>query len=489
MTPIPFDNSYARLPEKFYRRLAPTPVATPGAIRVNVPLAEQLGIDPVWLASGQGIATIAGNSVPPGAEPLAAVYAGHQFGNYNPQLGDGRALLLGEVVNGEGKRFDIQLKGSGPTPYSRGGDGRSPLGPVLREYVLSEAMHTLGVPTTRALAAASTGDQVARDRFLPGAVLARVASSHIRIGTFQYFSAQGDAEALQQLAGHALQRHYPQAADADNVALALLQAVITAQAELIARWQLLGFIHGVMNTDNMLICGETIDYGPCAFMDDFHPDKVFSSIDHGGRYAYRSQPGIAHWNLACLAQALLPVLHEETEQAVTLAQEAVDKFPSLFEQAHLRGLADKLGIAQVAPADMTLVEELFDLMAAEKADFTLVFRRLYDLAADDGPGVSAVFEFPDNFAPWLSRWQQRLAGDQLTADTRRARMARANPAFIPRNHLVEEAIRAAEDEGDLQPFHQLVDLLQETRAYTPEYVHYITPPRQEQVVQQTFCGT
>ena len=348
MSTIPFDNSYARMPDKFYSRLAPTPVTEPGAVRVNRALAEQLGLDPEWLSSTQGTRVVAGNGVPEGADPIATVYAGHQFGSYNPQLGDGRAILLGEVLGRDGKRYDIQLKGSGPTPYSRGGDGRSPLGPVLREYVVSEAMHQLGIPTTRALAAVTTGDQVARDEFLPGAVLARVASSHIRIGTFQFFAAQRDIAALRVLLNHVILRHYPEAEATDNPALTLLQAVVSRQASLVASWQLVGFIHGVMNTDNMLICGETIDYGPCAFMDDFHPDKVYSSIDHGGRYAYSNQPAIAHWNLACLAQTLLPLLHDDEEQATALAQKAIDAFPEQFLQAHTRGMARKLGLGEIA---------------------------------------------------------------------------------------------------------------------------------------------
>ncbi|MEJ6539731.1 MAG: YdiU family protein, partial [Halioglobus sp.] len=322
MSPITFDNSYARLPEQFYARQAPVPVTAPGPIRVNRQLAEQLGIDANWLSSEAGTQVVAGNAVPPGSEPLASVYAGHQFGGYNPQLGDGRAILLGEVLSHEGRRFDLQLKGSGPTPYSRGGDGRSPIGPVLREYIVSEAMHQLGVPTTRALAAVTTGEWVQRDGSLPGAILARVASSHIRIGTFQYFAARRDIESLQLLSHHVIDRHYPDAKSSDNPVLAMLEAIISRQAQLMAHWQLLGFIHGVMNTDNMLVCGETIDYGPCAFMDQFNPDQVFSSIDHAGRYAYRQQPAIAHWNLSVLAQALLPILDNEQERAVALAQKA-----------------------------------------------------------------------------------------------------------------------------------------------------------------------
>ncbi|TDG15385.1 YdiU family protein [Seongchinamella unica] len=489
MGPIPFDNTYARLPEEFYTRLPPTAVATPGLIAVNRPLAGELGIDPGWLASAEGVAAIAGNHLPEGAEPLAAVYAGHQFGSYNPQLGDGRAILLGEVLDEQGKRFDIQLKGAGPTPYSRGGDGRSPLGPVLREYLLSEAMYALGVPTTRALAAVTTGEQVARDRFLPGAILARVAASHIRIGTFQFFAARQDPDTLATLVDYTLQRHYPERANADNPALALLQAVIAAQAALIPRWQLLGFIHGVMNTDNMLVSGETIDYGPCAFIDDFDPAKVFSSIDHGGRYAYRNQPGIAHWNLAVLAQALLPVLHNDQETAVALAQAAVDDFPSLFEAAHLRGLADKLGLDEIRDADRPLVDELFELMSGGQVDFTLCFRRLFDLATEPEQPVAELFEFPDSFIPWLSRWRQRLDADQLTPETRTRRMDRANPAFIPRNHLVEAAIRAAEDEGDFGPFEKLLDRVTHPSPFAPEYREYALPPGPEETVSRTFCGT
>ena len=489
MGPIPFDNSYAQLPDRFFTRLGPTPVQAPGSIRVNGALARELGIDPAWLASDEGVATIAGNHVPEGAAPLAAVYAGHQFGSYNPQLGDGRALLLGEVVTAAGKRYDIQLKGSGPTPYSRGGDGRSPLGPVIREYVVSEAMHALGVPTTRALAAVTTGERVARDSFLPGAVLARVASSHIRIGTFQFFAASRDTEALQTLVEHSLARHYPGQAEADNPALALLQSVISAQAELVARWQLLGFIHGVMNTDNMLISGETIDYGPCAFMEDFDPAQVFSSIDHGGRYAYRNQPGIAHWNLAVLAQSLLPLLDEDTDRAVELAQGAVDSFPEQFGQAHRRGLADKLGLDEIRDSDHSLADGLFELMAGEQVDFTLCFRRLYDHATGGDTGVGDLFEFPDAFIPWLARWRQRLEADHLTPETRAERMARANPAIIPRNHRVEEAIRAAEDDGDFGPFHALVELLEYPFSYAASKARHATPAAPEEAVCRTFCGT
>ena len=492
MSAIPFDNSYARLPGGFYTRLAPTPVTDPGPIRVNTALAESLGIDPDWLVSTEGTRVVAGNDVPQGADPIATVYAGHQFGSYNPQLGDGRAILLGEVPGRDGNRRDIQLKGSGPTPYSRGGDGRSPLGPVLREYIVSEAMYKLGVPTTRALAAVTTGEQVAREEFLPGAVLARVASSHIRIGTFQFFAAGQKFDLLQLLLDHVIARHYPEAAASENPTLALLEAVVSRQAQLVANWQLLGFIHGVMNTDNMLLCGETIDYGPCAFMDDFHPDRVFSSIDHGGRYAYRNQPGIAHWNLSCLAQTLLPLLHDDRERALALAQEAIDAFPHQFLAAHTRGMAHKLGLVEITADDTTLVEDLLQLMAEHQLDYTLAFRRLADLADEatlESGGVSELFKIPDALLPWLARWQGRVAEDTMNSSERQACMYAANPAFIPRNHLVEEAIEAATKNGDFAPFQQLVDVLAQPYQYRDDLARYATPPEPHQVIRQTFCGT
>jgi serine/tyrosine/threonine adenylyltransferase len=490
MDPIAFDNSYARLPERYYARQGPVAVPAPRPIRVNRELAAQLGVDADWLASDEGTRTIAGNAVPAGAEPIATAYAGHQFGGFNPQLGDGRALLLGEVLTPGGERFDLQLKGSGPTPWSRGGDGRSPIGPVLREYIVSEAMHRLGVPTTRALAAARTGDLVVRERYLPGAVLARVASSHIRVGTFEYFAARRDTEGLRLLADHVIARHYPEAQRSENPVLALLEGVIARQARLIAHWQLLGFIHGVMNTDNMLICGETIDYGPCAFMDGFNPEQVYSSIDHGGRYAYRRQPGIAHWNLSCLAQTLLPLLHNDEEQALALAQNAINAFAEQFLQANTQGMARKLGVQAIVEQDTALVEDLWQLMAQHALDFTLTFRRLSDLAHEGGGNtVAALFEFPEALQPWLVRWRARLAQDDVAFAERQASMYRANPVFIPRNHLVEAAIAAATDSDDLSVFHALVDVLANPHDYRPELAVYATPPQPEQVVRQTFCGT
>jgi len=491
---VHFDNSYLQLPTRFYTKLEPTPVPLPGPIRVNHALAQNLGIDDEWLKGKEGTQVLAGNGLPAGAEPIATVYAGHQFGGWVPQLGDGRAILLGEVIGRDGMRYDIQLKGSGQTPYSRGGDGRAPLGPVLREYIVSEAMAAQGIPTTRALAAVTTGEQVFRPGVasgpLPGAVLTRVAQSHIRIGTFQYFLARQDTEALHLLVDYVIGRHYPEAAGADNPARALYEAVIAAQASLVAQWQLLGFIHGVMNTDNMLLSGETIDYGPCAFMDTYHPDTVFSSIDHQGRYAYGNQPGIAHWNLACLAQALLPVIGTEKEQAASLAQESLDAFPRLFQQAYQLGMARKLGLTGIEPEDESLAGELLDLMAREQIDFTLAFRRLSDLAQpESGPGVADLFEFSDAFTPWLERWHQRVASDPQAPDERQAGMYQANPVFIPRNHLVEASIDSAVSQGDFAPFNRLVDLLEQPHDYQPGLAVFAKPPRPEEVVGKTFCGT
>jgi uncharacterized protein YdiU (UPF0061 family) len=491
--PFPsFDNSYARLPERFYTRQLPVPVPTPGLIRVNHSLAGYLGFSPGWLESGKGLEFIAGNYIPEGAEPVAAVYAGHQFGGWNPQLGDGRAILLGEVIAGDGVRHDIQLKGSGRTLYSRGGDGRAPLGPVLREYIVSEAMAVLGVPTTRSLAAATTGEHVIREGRLPGAVLTRVAQSHIRIGTFEFFASRQDQEALRILADHVIQRHYPEAAQADNPLRAMLDGVVARQANLVAQWQLLGFIHGVMNTDNMLLSGETIDYGPCAFMDEYDPDTVFSSIDRGGRYAYRNQPQIAHWNLARLVQALLPMLDEEEEKALASGQAIIDAFPELVQAAYRAGIFRKLGLSGDDTEDSALSQEFLNLMQQEKTDFTLGFRRLSDLVNPNtafGGGVGSLFEFTEAYTPWLERWRDNLASKPVEASTRQAEMYLANPVFIPRNHLVEEAIEAAETRQDFKPFHELVGILAQPFEFKNALARYATPPRPEQVVRQTFCGT
>jgi uncharacterized protein YdiU (UPF0061 family) len=485
--PLQFDNSYARLPDRFYAKLAPVPVSDPAPIRVNRPLAELLGIDPDWLTSDEGTRVIAGNHLPEGAEPLAAVYAGHQFGSWNPRLGDGRAILLGEVIGSDGERYDVQLKGSGQTPFSRSGDGRAPLGPVLREYLVSEAMAALGIPTSRTLAAVTTGEPVYRERPLAGGILARVARSHIRIGTLQYFTSVGDLDGLRLLVEHVIERHYPDTAGADNPALAMYEQVLQRQAALIARWQSIGFIHGVMNTDNMLLSGETIDYGPCAFMDAYDSAQVYSSIDHGGRYAYRNQPAIAHWNLACLANALLLLFDDDQETATEQAQTALDRFPDLFYERYFEVLRAKLGLTTHEDDDRELVQDFLDLLETNGCDFTLAFRRLGELPVD-ADTIKPLFDFPAAFDEWLGRWRERCAREAVGDAERHARMAAVNPALIPRNHLVEEAIERGY-EGDFTAFHRLADRLQRPYEYTLADADLARPPRAEEIVQQTFCGT
>jgi uncharacterized protein YdiU (UPF0061 family) len=487
---IPFDNSYAALGGPFSTPQNPDPVKAPRLIHSNAALAVQLGIDPQWLSTDYALLALAGNTVPDGATPVAAAYAGHQFGHFNPQLGDGRAILLGEVVDARGHRYDIQLKGSGQTPWSRGGDGRSPLGPVLREYIVSEAMAALGVPTTRALAAVSTGEQVMRNGFEPGAILTRVASSHLRVGTMQYFAAREDRQSLATLVDYVLKRHYPNRGDAENPALALLEAVTEAQAALIARWQLLGFVHGVMNTDNMLLCGETVDYGPCAFMEAFHPETLFSSIDHQGRYAYCNQPGIAQWNLARLAEALLPLIHDDTDTAVTRAKAALQSFPQRFEAAYDAGLADKLGLSEMDAPDKALADQLFDALQEDKADFTLAFRFLAEQLdpASSGAGAAALFTPGQKFLEWLPRWMQRQDKDAESSGSRQQRMFAANPAFIPRNHLIQRAIEDGEG-GDLALFKRLVSRLAQPGHYAEDDRELALPATPEEQVLRTFCGT
>ena len=478
---IAFDNSYARLPDRFFAAQLPTPVERPSLIKLNEALARDLGLDPVALTTPDGLAVLAGNKVPKGASPLAQAYAGHQFGGWVPQLGDGRAVLLGEVIDRHGQRRDIQLKGSGPTPFSRRGDGRAWLGPVLREYLVSEAMQALGVPTTRALAAVATGEPVYRERALPGAVLTRVASSHIRVGTFQYFAARGDDEALQALTDHAIARHYPDA----ETPLDLLSAVVAAQARLIAQWMGVGFIHGVMNTDNMSIAGETIDYGPCAFMDAYHPDQVFSSIDRMGRYAYRRQPEIAVWNLAQFATALLPIMGMDHKEAVKVATRVVEGFADLFTAAWEEVFAAKLGFARLDEDRATLAYDLLARMARGKADFTRVFRAL---SGADPAVARAEFADPAALDDWLPRWQAGLAEEGTDEATARARMQAANPAFIPRNHRIEQAIAAAVA-GDFAPFERLAEVLATPYAEQPAHAGLMAAPAPEEEVPATFCGT
>ena len=484
---IQFDNSYARLPDRFFSRQKPEPVSKPELIAVNKPLAELLGINADWLASDEGVSMVAGNSLPPDSEPIAMVYAGHQFGSWNPQLGDGRAVLLGEIVGQDSFRYDIQLKGSGQTPYSRMGDGRAPLGPVLREYIVSEAMAALHVPTSRSLAAVTTGDPVYRETALPGAVLARVARSHIRIGTTQFFAARQDLEALHLLVEHVIYRHYPDIAQAPNPALSLLDKVMRAQANLVVSWQMLGFIHGVMNTDNMLLSGETIDYGPCAFMDRYDPETVYSSIDHGGRYAYRNQPGIAHWNLACLAQALIPIIEDKAEAATEQAKAAIDQFTNYFLDANMKGLRAKLGLRTKRKDDESLAKNLLDLLQQEQADFTLAFRRLAEISGPEPElNVRDTFDFDAAFNDWLKTWRARCADEDFP--DRQAAMLKTNPAIIPRNHLVEEAIQAALD-GDFSIFETLNGVMANPFSLEDTDPKFILPPRPDQIIRQTFCGT
>lgn len=490
---FPFENTYALLPDRFFARVRPTTVSAPRLIRLNRELAVDLRLDPDWLAGQEGVEVLAGMRVPESAEPIASAYAGHQFGHFVPQLGDGRAVLLGEIVDRKGIRRDLQLKGSGRTPFSRGGDGRAPLGPVLREYVVSEAMAALGIPTTRSLAAILTGETVRRELPLPGAVLTRVASSHIRVGTFQYFQARGDLEGVRLLADHVIARHYPHAARADRPYLALLDEVIGRQAALISDWMLVGFVHGVMNTDNMSIAGETIDYGPCAFMDAYHPATVFSSIDQMGRYAYGNQPGIAHWNLARLAEALLPLLDEDEKQAVNKAQDALGAFGARFEAAFHEGLRRKIGLFSEREGDVELLKKLLHTMAENEADFTLTFRRLSLSDADEPAAgeeaVRGLFRDPGAYDRWAGQWRQRISLEAQDGESRRAAMRAVNPAFIPRTHRLEAAIQAAVERDDFAPFNELVGVLSSPYKDQPAFSRYADPPRPEERVLQTFCGT
>jgi uncharacterized protein YdiU (UPF0061 family) len=469
-TPWPLDNSYARLPDRFYARLAPTPVGTPKLVKLNVSLARQLGLDPAALASPEGVAMLAGNRLPEGAEPIALAYAGHQFGNFVPQLGDGRALLLGEVIDAGGVRRDIQLKGSGPTPFSRRGDGRAALGPVLREYIISEAMHAFGVPTTRSLAAVTTGELVYRETALPGAVLTRVASSHIRVGTFQFFAARSDVEGLRLLADHVIARHYPDAAGYRD----LYEKVIARQAALVANWLCIGFIHGVMNTDNVSIAGETIDYGPCAFMDTYHPETVFSSIDRMGRYAYGKQPQIGGWNMARLGEALMPLFADDKDEALKQANESLATYNVHFSRALMAGLRRKLGLGTEQEGDGELAQAFFNVLADNGIDFTQAFRRL-------GEGTArGLFEEPAAFDDWQARWRERIAQEPQDEATRREAMRTANPIYIPRNHKVEAALGAAVEHDDYGPFEELLTVLATPFDERPEFAAYAGPPTEEE---------
>jgi len=491
---IAFDNSYARLPERFFAKVLPTKVREPRIIKVNHALAEQLGLNPAELDSAEGAQVLSGNTVPEGAASIALAYAGHQFGGFSRQLGDGRAILLGEVLGRDGARRDLQLKGAGRTPFSRQGDGRAALGPVLREYVVSEAMAAFGVPTTRALAAVSTGETVLRDRPLPGAVLTRVAASHLRVGTFEFFAARNDREAIELLTKYTLARHYPlaikQQESIPSAALRLLDRVIEAQASLVASWLGLGFVHGVMNTDNTAISGETIDYGPCAFLDEFDPDKTFSSIDHGGRYAFSNQPKIALWNLARFAETLLPLIADQEADAVRLASERLERFSDSFEAAHARVMRNKLGLASEDAGDTPLVDDLLQRMALNRVDFTIFFRALCACAEDATADAraAALFEDPSAFHGFAERWRRRLELDRLAPEARASRMRLANPAFIPRNHRIEQAITAAVS-GNFEPFETLVRVLARPFDEQPDFASLAEPPLVSERVLATFCGT
>ena len=478
-----FDNSYARLPESLYARLNPVPVRAPNMVVFNRQLSESLGLNTQVLEEEESAEIFAGNQIPEGAEPIAQAYAGHQFGHF-AKLGDGRAILLGEHLTPCGERFDIQLKGSGRTPFSRRGDGRAALGPMLREYVMSEAMYALGIPTTRSLAVVTTGEQVVRETRLPGAILTRVAASHIRVGTFEYLSAQGDRKAIRTLADYTIRRHYPDLVTAENPYLSLIHMVMERQASLVAKWLQVGFIHGVMNTDNMALCGETIDYGPCAFMDAYDPATVFSSIDHGGRYAYGNQSHIAQWNLARFAETLLPLLHENQDEAVLLAGEAITSYSEIFSRYWFSGMRAKLGLITEEDDDIALIKDLLTFMQQNRSDYTNTFRDLAAAILVDAP------LFPDAvFVKWYRRWKDRLARQPQSAEASRTLMRTNNPAVIPRNHRVEEALEAAVERGDFTVIAQLLDVLSRPYDDPPEHGGYSLPPEPAETSYQTFCGT
>ena len=476
------DNSYARLPKTFFTSQNPTPVRSPKLVILNESLGTSMGLDVQALQSEDSVAMFGGSQIPEGAMPLAQAYAGHQFGHFN-MLGDGRAVLISEQISPSDERFDIQLKGSGRTPYSRGGDGRAALGPMLREYIISEAMHALGIPTTRSLAVVTTGEAVIRETDLPGAILTRVAASHLRVGTFQYAANFGTVEEIKALADYTIQRHYLEVEGEESRYLSFLQEVIKRQAKLISKWQLVGFIHGVMNTDNMTISGETIDYGPCAFMNEYDPATVFSSIDRQGRYAYGNQPNIGGWNLARFAESLLPLLHEDQDQAVEIAQNAISDYPDLYHSNWLAGMRAKLGLFNEETQDKSLIEDLLAMMEKHRADFTNTFRALTLDNLEDSP----LFGTPE-FAQWNELWQTRFGRQQESKESSQQLMRDSNPAVIPRNHRVEDALEAAV-QGDYSVMVKLLEALSKPFAHSPDQVEYCTLPGPSSRPYQTFCGT
>lgn len=478
-----FDNSYEHLSEVFFTKQHPEPVKSPALVVFNDALAASLGLESDALKSGEGVAVFAGNKIPTGASPLSQAYAGHQFGGFT-MLGDGRAVMLGEHLTPEGERFDIQLKGSGRTVYSRGGDGRATLGPMLREYIISEAMHALGIPTSRSLAVVTTGERVMRETELAGAILTRVSSSHIRVGTFEYIATYGEEDQLKELADYTIDRHYPYVKERDNQYLGLLQEVIKHQAKLIAKWQIVGFIHGVMNTDNMVLSGETIDYGPCAFMNTYDPATVFSSIDTQGRYAYGNQPNIGGWNLARFAETLIPLLADDKKEAVKLAQTTLDAYGDIYYEYWLNGMCAKLGIFCESKEDESLVEDLLQLIYDQGADYTNTFRMLtFDQLEND-----ALFK-TTAFKKWHKRWQSRLKQQGAYNEEIVERMKENNPAVIPRNHRVEEALEAAVEKGDYSVMDRLMNVLAKPYAHTEDQEPYTEPPPPTNIPYQTFCGT
>ena len=478
-----FDNSYMLLPEAFYERLHPVPVSSPKLVIFNTALAQSLGLDPNVLKSDEGVAVLSGNGLPEGAEPLPQAYAGHQFGNFT-MLGDGRALLLGEHMTPEGERIDIQYKGSGKTPFSRQGDGRAALGPMLREYIISEAMHALGIPTTRSLAVVTTGEPVFRDTALVGAILTRTAASHIRVGTFEYAMARGRPNEIRALADYTIRRHFTDLEAAENRYLALLESVMELQASLVVGWLKVGFIHGVMNTDNMALCGETIDYGPCAFMDAYDPNTVFSSIDHSGRYAYGRQPQIAQWNLARFAETLLPLIHHDPQEATKLASEAISGFSDTFRHYWLSGMRAKLGLLNREDDDSTLVADLLNCMHHNGADFTNTFRALSSGSLTD----EDIFHTRE-FKKWFDRWQSRLKRQPASWEASHRMMSAHNPSVIPRNHWVEEALAAAVERDDFSVMEEMLGILSQPYRNPPEQKGYHLPPPPSAEPYRTFCGT
>ncbi|MDQ6606318.1 MAG: YdiU family protein [Actinomycetota bacterium] len=484
---LAFDSSYVRELGGLYEPWRAASPPAPQLLELNEALARELGVDPDALRAPEGVGLLAGSAMPAAASPVAQAYAGHQFGGFSPRLGDGRALLLGEVLDVHGRRRDLHLKGSGPTPFARGGDGKAAVGPMLREYLIAEAMYALGIPTARALAVVATGENVVRETMLPGAVLCRVASSHLRVGTFQYAAGQGDPTLVRRLADYAIVRHYPGAVEAENPYLALLEGVVDAQASLIARWMLVGFVHGVMNTDNMTISGETIDYGPCAFMDAFDPATVFSSIDHAGRYAYGNQPPIAQWNLARLAEPLLPLFHVETDTAIAAATEVLQSFPARYHEHWRRGMHAKLGLEDGREAG-ALIDDLLTLLHAQRVDFTSSFRALSSSLRGEPTRARGLFTERSAYDDWSVRWRAQLDSQANVAQSVAEAMDRVNPVYVPRNHLVEEALGAA-SAGDLEPFRELLGVVAQPFDERPGLEAYAAPGAPGLGPYRTFCGT